>query len=245
MDCKRALAETGGDLEAARKLLRERGIAHAGKRAGRATSEGVVLVTISGNVGTMVAVGCETEPVSRNAEFLAYAERVLEAVEEGGREALEALEDERAELIGKIGENIVVVGADRLEAGDGETLAEYVHPPANKIGVLVKVRGANLLAARRLAMHISFAAPRYATRAEVPEEELAAERAIYERQPDVRSKPEQIRGQIVEGLLAKRFFGELVLADQTWIHDTGKTVTQALEEEDLEVLQFVRYALSE
>ena len=83
MDAKRALEESGGDLEAARRLLRERGMAKAAKRAGRETSEGVVLTTISGHVGALAAVGCETEPVARTDQFLGFAERLLEAVEEG------------------------------------------------------------------------------------------------------------------------------------------------------------------
>jgi elongation factor Ts len=244
MDAKRALAETDGDLEAARKLLRERGMAAAGKRAGRETSEGEVLVTISGTVGAMVAIGCETEPVSKNAEFLAYAERVLEAVEENGEGAVESLESERAELVGRIGENIVVRDAVRMEAGQGETLGEYIHPPANKIGVLVRVRGENPAAARRLAMHISFAAPRYLTRDQVPEADVAAEREIYERQPEVQSKPENVRAKIVEGILQKRFFAESVLAEQVWIHDTNLTVARALADAGLEVVDFRRFALA-
>src|SRR5918997_3421335 len=103
MDCKRALVETNGDLEAARTLLRERGVARAEKRAGRAATEGKVgyRVAADGSRGTMVAVGCETEPVSNNEEFLAYAERVLEAVEAEGPGAEEHLDAERVELVAK------------------------------------------------------------------------------------------------------------------------------------------------
>src|SRR5439155_5134470 len=104
MDSKRALQETGGDLDAAKRLLREQGMAAAGKKAGRETTEGEVLATVSGAVGAIVAIGCETEPVSKNDEFLAFAEAVLEGVEEGGPEAAQALEDQRLELIAKIGE---------------------------------------------------------------------------------------------------------------------------------------------
>jgi elongation factor Ts len=242
MDVKRALEEAGGDLEAARKLLRERGMAQAAKRAGRETSEGIVLVTISGHVGTMVAIGCETEPVSKNAEFLAFAEKTLETVEGGG--SAQELDDERNQLVARLGENIVVVGAVRMEAGDGESLAEYVHPPANKIGVLVRLRGENPVEARRLAMHISFSAPRYRTRDEVPAEDVQSEREIYEKQPDVEAKPEQVREKIVDGMLQKRFFAESVLEEQVWIHDTSKTVAQALEEAGLEVIEFQRLAVS-
>jgi elongation factor Ts len=245
MAAKRALEETGGDVEAAQRLLREQGIAAAGKKAGRQTTEGEVLATVSGNIGAIVAIGCETEPVSKNDEFLRFAESVLEAVEAGGREAAAELEQQRLELIGRLGENVEIRGAARLEAGEAELLAEYVHPPANKIGVLVRVRGRDAAFARRLAMHISFAAPRFRTVEEVPEEEIASERSIYEQQPDVQAKPEGVRAKIVEGRLRKEFLASVALGEQAWIHDTSKTVAKALEEDAVEVLEFVRYALAE
>ncbi len=245
MDCKRALEETGGDLEAARTLLRERGMARAERRAGRATTEGMVLVTIADRVGAMVAVGCETEPVARNAEFLAFAERALETVEEGGPEALASLEEERLSLVARLGENVAVRGAVRMTAGPGESLAEYVHPPAHKIGALVRYRGGSPALARRLAMHVAAARPRFLRREDVPAEEVAAERAIYEKQPEVLSKPEPVRARIVDGMLAKRLFAEVVLLEQAWIHDPGRTVAQAVGEEGLEVVEFRRLALAE
>lgn len=245
MDCKRALEETGGDLEAARTLLREKGIAQAGKRAGRETTEGIVLVTVTDGVGAMVAVGCETEPVSKNAEFLAFAEKALEAVEDGGPEALDALEQDRLELVARIGENVAVRGAVRLEAAEGESLAEYVHPPAHKIGVLVRYRGGSPSAGRRLAMQVAASRPRYVRREDVPIEEIEAERAIYGKLPEVLAKPEEVRSRIVEGMLAKRFFAEAVLLDQAWIHDPAKTVARALQGEGVEVVEFRRFALAE
>jgi elongation factor Ts len=245
MDAKRALQETEGDLESAKKLLRERGMAEAGKRAGRETTEGVVLARMTDRYGTLVAIGCETEPVSKNDEFLAYAEKVLDAVEQGGPEAADSLEAERMELVGKIGENIVVRGATRSEKqGEDEVLSAYVHPPANKIGVLVRARGPAEIA-RLVAMHIAFAAPLYATRGEIAEEDLATEREIFAKLPEVQSRPEEHREKIVEGMLSKRFFGRNVLPDQEWIHDTGKTVAKALEEHELDVLEYQRYALAD
>jgi elongation factor Ts len=245
MAAKRALEETGGDVDAAQRLLREQGIAAAGKKAGRETTEGEVVATVSGNVGAIVAVGCETEPVSKNNLFLSFAEAALEAVEAEGREAVATLEERRLELIGQLGENIELAGAARLEAGEGELLAEYVHPPANKIGVLVRVRGGGAVSARKLAMHISFAAPRFRTVDEVPEEELATERAIYVQQPDVQSKPEDVRAKIVEGRLRKEFLSAVALSEQSWIHDPSQTAGKALAEAGVEVLEFVRYALAE
>src|SRR5437867_3739070 len=116
MDAKRALVDAEGDLEAAKQLLRERGMASAGKRAGNQTPEGVVLTRLDEAKGTIVAIGSETEPVSKNDEFRAFAEKVLDIVEENGPDAVESLEDERKELVGKIGENIIVGGAQARDA---------------------------------------------------------------------------------------------------------------------------------
>ncbi len=163
MDCKRALQETGGDLEAARTLLRERGMASAGKRAGRSTTEGLVGYIVEGLIGSIAGVGCETEPVSKNEEFQGFAERVLRAVHAEGPGAVERFEEERTELVAKLGENIVVIGAERFDAPAGNVVAAYAHPPANKIGVLVELQGGSPELARQIAMHISFAAPEWAT----------------------------------------------------------------------------------
>jgi elongation factor Ts len=244
MECKRALIEAGGDADEARRILRERGVTAAGKRAGRETTEGKVLARVDERVGALVAVGCETEPVAKNERFLAFADNLLDLVYEQGPEAAEQLEEERVQLVGLIGENIVVVGAARFEAGEGEVLSAYVHPPADKIGVLVRARATPELA-RLVAMHISWKKPSFLRREDVPEDVIAEERAIYEKLPDVTEKPEDIRPKIVEGMLTKRFFAESVLLDQPWIHDDNFTVAQALAEHGAEVLEFVRYSVSE
>ena len=243
MDCKRALVENDGDLEASQKYLREKGFAMAAKRSDRETTEGKVATELGDAAGSMVAVGCETEPVSNNEDFIVFVQRVLDAVEQKGEAAVDELEDERVELVAKLGENIVVRGAVRYEADEDDVLAGYVHPPANKIGVLVHGRG-NADIARPLAMHISFAAPLYMTREEVPEAEINAEREILAKQPDVEEKPEEVRGKIVDGRIQKWLSG-MVLADQEWIHDSGKKVGQALQEAGFELIEFRRFALSE
>jgi elongation factor Ts len=114
MECKRALQETSGDFDEAVKLLREKGMASAAKRADRETSEGKVGVMVRGSIGAIAAIGCETEPVSNNDDFLAYAEQVLTTVFEGGDAASD--EAERVALAAKLGENIQVAGAKRMEA---------------------------------------------------------------------------------------------------------------------------------
>ncbi len=248
MECKRALQETGGDLEAARTLLRERGMAQAGKRADRATSEGLVGYHQSDSRVTMVAVGCETEPVSKNDEFQAFAKAVLDAVDEGGPDAVAEQETQRVELIGKLGENIVVTGAERYEAGPGETLGAYAHPPANKIGVVVKLEGGSPELARQLAMHISFAAPEWVSKEDVPADAIEAERQIYLNSDELEGKPEQAKEKIVEGMLAKRFFAAQpggALTEQPWIHEASQTVGQALAAAGARVLAFKRLAVAE
>ncbi|HZR92343.1 MAG TPA: translation elongation factor Ts [Gaiellaceae bacterium] len=244
MDCKRALVETGGDVEAAVKVIRERGLAQAAKRAGRETTEGKVVYDISEEtVAAMVAVGCETEPVANNAEFMVFAQRVLDAVERGGPGAEQELEEERLQLIGKLGENIVVRGVARFEAEEGDILTAYVHPPANKLGVLVHARGTPDVA-KELAMHIAWSAPAYTRRSEVPEAEVNAEREILARQPDVQGKPEHVRDKIVEGRIQKWFQAQ-VLEEQEWIHDTSRRVGDVLREAGLEIVQFRRLAVAE
>jgi elongation factor Ts len=244
MACKQALQETGGDLDAARTLLREKGMAAAGKRADRATTEGLVGVIVEPGVASIAGLGCETEPVSKNEAFQAFGEKVLRAVHAEGPSAVDGFEAERSELIAQLGENIVVVGAERLEGG---TLAAYVHPPANKIGVIVQLEGGSEELARQVAMHISFAAPAYTSRADVPEDVVAAERQIYLNSDEVASKPEQAREKIVDGMLAKRFFAASpggTLLEQAWIHDAGKTVGAALDEAGARVTAFARVSVA-
>jgi elongation factor Ts len=248
MACKQALEETGGDLEAARTLLRERGMASAAKRAGRATSEGLVGYRLHETRGTMVAIGCETEPVSKNDEFQAFGTKVLDAVEERGQEAAAELEDDRVQLTAKLGENIVVTGAERYEAGEGEVIGAYAHPPANKIGVLVKLSGGTPGLARQLAMHISFAAPEWTTKDDVPAELVEAEKRVYLNSDELEGKPEQAKERIVEGMLAKRFYAAQpggALTEQPWIHDSAQTVGQALAAGDAHVVAFKRFSVAE
>ena len=244
MECKRALQETDGDFDDAVKLLREKGMASAAKRADRATSEGKVGVMVRDNVGAIAAIGCETEPVSNNDDFLAYAEKLLRTVFDGGDTA--SLEDERVALAAKLGENIQVAGAKRMQAADGEHLNFYVHSPANKVGALVRTKGGDPAAARSLALHLTFARPTYGTRDEIPQELVDAEREILSKSEEVLSKPENVREKIVEGQLNKRFFGEAVLTEQTWYRadEATGTVAQYLADHGIELLDYAWYAVS-
>jgi elongation factor Ts len=243
MECKRALVETEGDFDEAVKLLREKGMASAAKRADRETSEGKVGVMVRENIGAIAAIGCETEPVSNNDEFLEFGKNVLTTVFEGGDP--QAHESERVELAAKLGENIQVVGAKRMEAGEGETISQYVHPPANKVGAIVKTKGGDPEVGRSLALHLTFARPTYGSRDEVPQELVDAEREILSHSEEVLSKPENVREKIVEGQLNKRFYGESVLTEQTWYRadESTGTVAQYLKERGVELLDYAWYAV--
>ena len=247
MDCKRALEETNGDLEAAVKLLREKGLASAGKRAGRGTNDGLVGLMVSNGSGSIVGIGSETDFVAKSGEFQTFAERVLSAVQTDGPAAVEQFDEERQQLVAKLGENIVILDAERFEAANGNVLAGYAHPPANKIGVLVELEGGSEELARQLAMHISFAAPEWTSRDDVPPDVLDAERAIYTSTDEVQSKPEAAREKIVDGMLNKRFFAAVpggALIEQAWIHEPSKTVGQALSEAGASVARFARVSVS-
>jgi elongation factor Ts len=222
-------------------------MASAGKRAGRETTEGLVGYIVDGGIGSIVGIGCETEPVSKNEAFRELAVTVLRAVHADGSAVVESFEDERIDLIAKLGENIVVVGAERFDAPEGNVLAGYAHPPANKIGVLVELEGGSEELGRQLAMHISFAAPEWTTRDNVPAEVLAAERSIYENSDEVQSKPEAAREKIVDGMLNKRFFAATpggALVEQAWIHEPSKTVGQAMADAGASVVRFVRISVA-
>lgn len=244
MDCKRALQDTDGDFDEAVKLLREKGMASAAKRADRETSEGKVGVMVRESVGALTAIGCETEPVSNNDDFLSFAEQVLKTVFDGGEAP--ALEAARVELAAKLGENIQIVGAKRMEAGDGEVLSFYVHGPANKVGALVRTKGGDAAAARSLALHLTFARPTYGTRGEVPQELVDAEREILSNSEEVLSKPENVRDKIVDGQLNKKFYGESVLTEQTWYRadESTGTVAKYLAEQGIELLDYAWYAVA-
>ena len=188
-----------------------------------------------------------TEPVSNNEEFQSFGQRVLKAVHAEGPEAVERFEDERVELVAKLGENIVIVSPTRYDAPAGHVLGAYAHPPANKIGVLVELEGGTSELARQIAMHVSFAAPEWTKRDDVPTAVVQQERSIFLNSDEVQSKPEAAREKIVDGMLGKRFFAATpggVLAEQAWIHDSSKTVAQALEEQGASVARFARVSVA-
>ena len=247
MDCKRALQETNGDMEAAVRVLREKGMAGAAKRSDRETPEGKVGYRLAdeNKRGTMVAVGCETEPVSNNEEFLAFAEKVLKAVEADGPGAEASLDEER-------------VAAGRQARREHRRRR---HGPLRGRERRDDRGAMRIRRATRSACCCRCAAARTSSRARSrctsPRSRRTGSGATtcrrrrrtgardLRRTPTRCSRSRSRHGtKIVEGMLNKRFFGANVLVDQEWIHDSAKKVGEALGEEGAEVLEFERFELS-
>jgi elongation factor Ts len=230
MECKKALAEAGGDLKKAEELLRIKSGAKAGKAAGRIAAEGVIGAWLSGDgrTGSLVELNCETDFVAKNADFVAFAQSLAEMVaaknpaDGAALSALPGVEAQRQALVQKIGENIAIRRIARLQTG--AKLAQYVH--GGRIGVLVDYEGDDA-AGRDVAMHISFARPAYMTRAEVPAEIVERERGILAARAKDSRKPEAIVAKMVEGGLNK-FLGEQTLLGQPFIKDDKQTVEKML-----------------
>lgn len=257
MDCKDALQEADGDLDEAVDILRKKGREVSSSRAEREANEGLVLtaVTGDGSEATIVEVNCETDFVARNDEFRAYAEEVLqiaheqkiEDVDELGRHEMESgetVDQVLNRLMGKIGEKLRLGALDRLEASEGR-LVSYVHP-GSKLGVLVEVTGEGDLheVGRDLAMQIAAMDPISVSEEEVPEKEVEREKSIAREQAENEGKPDHIIDRIVEGKLDK-FYEQRVLLKQDFVKDSSQTVADMLEEQAVEVVRFVRYALGD
>ena len=269
MDCKRALGESGGDLEAAVDWLRTKGLAAAAKKAGRVAAEGLVGVATRDTVGAVVEVNAETDFVARNELFQAFV-RTVAALALDHTGDVEGLKDvaypgtgrsvagELTELVARIGENMVLRRAERLAVGRGH-VASYVHnslgPGLGKIGVLVALESdapADALAplGRQLAMHVAATNPLYLDIASVPAAALERERAVLREQARATAKTEAIAERMVEGRLRK-FYEEAVLLEQIFVVDgesrVGKVVEAAAKSAGaaIRVAGFVRFQLGE
>jgi elongation factor Ts len=269
MDCKRALGETSGDMEGAVDWLRKKGLAAAAKKAGRVAAEGLVGVATRGLAGAVVEVNSETDFVARNELFQAFV-RTVAGLAVGGNGDVEALKEmsypgtgrtvaeELSELVGRIGENLVLRRAARLAVGQG-VVASYMHnslaPGLGKIGVLVALEseaGGEALAAlgRQLAMHIAAANPQYLDVGSVTAAALDRERAVLREQAAVSGKSEDIVNRMVEGRLRK-FYEETVLLDQVFVIDGESRVSKVVEAaakqagKPIKVTGFVRMQLGE
>ncbi len=269
MDCKRALGDTGGDIEAAVDWLRKKGLAAAAKKSGRAAAEGLVGVATRGRAGVAVEINSETDFVARNELFQAFV-RTVGGLALGAGGDIDALREmpypgtgrtvagELTELIARIGENLVLRRAAHLAVERG-IVASYVHnslaPGLGKIAVLVALESAAegeaiATLGRQLAMHVAAAKPLYLDIAAVPAAALERERAVLKEQAQATAKTEAIVERMVEGRLRK-FYEEVVLLDQIFVIDgerrVGKVIEAAAKEAGapIRVAGFVLFVLGE
>jgi elongation factor Ts len=249
MECKKALVETKGDLDAAAELMRKQGLAKADKKAARVAAEGVIVAEKSADSRTaaMVEINCETDFVAREQDFRAFAQSVaaralasrpasLEALLETKLDGGESIEERRRALVAKIGENISVRRFIVLTS-PGQ-LGAYVH--GTRIGALVAVKGGEAPLAHDLAMHVAASNPKYLTQAQVPAAVVAKEREILTEQAQGEGKPPAIVTKMVEGRLRKSL-SEITLTGQPFVKDPDVTIEKLLKSAKAEVTAFERF----
>jgi len=249
MECKKALVETAGDLDAAAELMRKQGLAKADKKATRVAAEGVIAIerAADGQGAAMVEINCETDFVAREHDFRAFAADVARSVVAAKPADLEALnasrlangesiDERRRALVAKIGEKISVRRFTLL-AGAG-ALGTYLH--GTRIGVLVRLEGGTAELARDLAMHIAASNPRYIATADVPAAEVAKEREILTEQAQKEGKSPEIAAKMVEGRLRKSL-AEITLLGQPFVKDPDQTVEKLLKSAGASVREFRRF----
>jgi elongation factor Ts len=260
MDCKQALTETEGDLDAAKDWLRTNGLAGASKRAGRAAEQGAVEVLVAGRVGAVVELTAETDFVAKSEDFTQTVRALARLAVDAGTAELASLELEGqtveehvTQLAARLGEHVVLGRIVVFETADG-VIDGYQHIQSERgtIGVLVELGGVDPTdpkakdLAHDIALHVASAAPRYVTREDVPADVLDKERAVYEELTRNEGKPEQARPKIVEGRL-NGFFKDVVLLEQPFIKDPKRTIRQLLAElgPDATVQRFARVKIGE
>ena len=263
MECKKALVETGGDLDLAAELMRKQGLAKADKKATRIAAEGIIVLAKSADARTaaVVEVNCETDFVARESDFQNFSSAVAAAALAQNPASLDALlaaklpdgvspggvspngvsvDEQRRALVAKIGENISVRRFTVLQAGSGPAtlLGAYLH--GTRIGVLVALDGGDQALAQDVAMHIAASNPRYLSLADIPADVMAKEREILTEQAQGEGKPPEIVAKMVEGRLRKQL-GEVTLLGQPFVKDPDQTVEKLLKTAKATVTSFQRF----
>jgi elongation factor Ts len=256
MECKKALVETGGDVEAAIDLMRKQGLVKAGKKAGRIAADGriVMQVAADGSLGAMLEINSETDFVAKGDDFNAFAEQVLrravaaqvEDVEqllalplEAGKEI--TVDTGRKELIAKIGENINLRRLVRFKPSGG-IVGGYMH--GIRIGVLVELQGGDAALAKDIAMHIAASRPIAVSEQDVPANVIAKEKEIFGAQAADSGKPPEIVEKMVQGRIRK-FLAEVTLLGQPFVKDPETTVAKLLDKAKARVVRFQRFEVGE
>jgi elongation factor Ts len=269
MDCKKALAETNGDMEAAVDWLRTRGLAKAAKKAGRVAAEGLVAVAIEGNRGAIVEVNSETDFVARNEQFQDIVGNIAQLAlkGDGNVEALAAagypgtgrsVAEELTNAIATIGENMTLRRTASVSVSDG-VIGNYVHnavkPGMGKLGIIVGLESTgnkDVLAGlgKQLAMHIANTSPLSVSADDIDQDVVARERAIFAEQAKESGKPDEIVAKMVEGRVRK-YYEEVTLLAQVFVIDGERRVSEVIKAAEadagapIKVTGFVRYALGE
>jgi elongation factor Ts len=263
MDCKKALVESQGDFEEAKKILRKKGLAAAASKAGRAASEGLVVAHVTVKGAVLLEVNCETDFVARTEDFRTFAGKLADRI--AAHDAFgdtrsgdvaevaklswpagETVGDAVTQLVATLKENIQIRRFARLVPRSGEQFASYIHGNG-RIGVVVGVPGGDEALGKDLAMHIAASDPRFAARGEVSAEILATEREIARAQATAAGKPANVVERIADGKVEK-FYQEAVLVEQPFVKDSDKTVGQVIVEragKGALDLRFVRFKLGE
>lgn len=249
MECKKALTENNGDIEAAADWLRKTGLAKADKKASRIAAEGRIVAAQAEGKAVLVEINSETDFVAKDSNFLAFVDAVGQAaIDAPDVDALkntklasgETVEEARAAVIAKVGENVQVRRIARIDSAN--TLAAYVH--GGRIGVIVELKGGNAELARGLAMHVAAMNPPYISPAHVPAEFVEREKEIALAQVKDTGKPQEILEKMIAGKIAKTV-NEICLTGQPYVLDTNQSVEQALKAAGAEVVNFVRLAVGE
>jgi len=253
MECKKALTETGGDIEAAIDLMRKAGAARADKKAGRTAADGAIILSASadGRSVALTEVNSETDFVAKDAGFLAFAQAVGDLALSQAPTDVEQLstltlgdgtvEEARQQLVAKIGENIRVRRFVRRQTTSG-VIGSYLH--GSRIGVLVELEGGDLALARDIAMHVAASRPVCVSSDQIPADVMAREKEIYDAQAAESGKPEDIRARMVEGRLRK-YAAEVTLLGQAFVKDPDTTVEQLLKKANARVIGFDRLEVGE
>ena len=255
MDCKKTLAETDGDMEAAIDLMRKSGAAQADKKAGRVAAEGRVVVAISDDLkeAAVVEVNCETDFVAKDENFGIFANAVaaqtltdkpadVAALSELPLDSGESVGETRANLVAKIGENIQVRRFELMSASDDGEIYHYQH--GERIGVAVVLQGGDEALGKDIAMHVAASRPICVSEDEVPEDVMAREKEILVAQAQESGKPMEIIEKMIQGRLRK-YLAEITLLGQPFVKDGDKTVAQLLKESGSTVVGFARYEVGE
>ena len=249
LECKKALAEAGGDIDAAIEALRKSSGMKAAKKAGRTAADGVVAIQTAadGSFGAMVEVNSETDFVARDENFLGFVSTVVGKAFEEQISDVETLaggetEDARQALVQKIGENISVRRVVNHRTSDG-VIGGYVHGN-NRIAVLVALKGGSEELARDVAMHVAAVNPQVVSPADMPEEQVAKEREIYAAQAQDSGKPPEIVEKMIDGRIRK-FLSENSLTEQAFVKDPDTTVGKLVASAGAEVVGFTRFEVGE